>query len=259
MAVEAAAPVGAAVPRLVFLGTGASGGTPGEGRSKRLESSMLATCDAGAVLVDVGRGFAARREEVGRIDAVILTHGHADAIGGLAALGDWRREQGSAPLPVYAAAATIDAACRRFARLDHCDFRAVTPRERLEVAGWTVSPTLVPHARDPDRFPTYAWKLDRAGRAVVYASDLARPTPELEDHCRGVDVLVVDGATYARRIFTHLRIDVDLPQLCRWDVGRIYLTQIGRSAPVHDELVEIVRRLCPRAAPAYDGFETALA
>lgn len=89
---------------------------------------------------------------------------------------------------------------------------------------------------------------------IVYASDVAQPTPNLARFARGADLLVIDGATYRRTIFTHLRIDRDLPTMCRWDVGRILLTQIGRSAPAHDELKRIVAALCARATPAYDGL-----
>jgi phosphoribosyl 1,2-cyclic phosphodiesterase len=42
--------------RLVFLGTGASGGTPGSGRSERRESSLLIE-DGGSILLDVTRDF----------------------------------------------------------------------------------------------------------------------------------------------------------------------------------------------------------
>src|SRR5665213_1383848 len=64
-----------AVMRILFLGTGASGGTPGYGRSRRLESSLLVS-DAIELLVDVTRHFAVQAERVGRIDAILLTHGH---------------------------------------------------------------------------------------------------------------------------------------------------------------------------------------
>ena len=54
---------------------------------------------------------------------------------------------------------------------------------------------------------------------------------------RGANLLVINGATYGRRIFTHLRIDDDLPSICECEVDRIFLTQIGRSAPPHEQLL----------------------
>ena len=69
---------------------------------------------------------------------------------------------------------------------------------------------------------------------------------------------MIDGATYGRRIFTHLRIDDDLPSICEWEVDRIFLTQIGRSAPPHEQLQRTVAHLCRRARPAYDGLTVRL-
>ena len=58
-----------------------------------------------------------------------------------------------------------------------------------------------------------------------------------------------------RPLYSHLRCDRALPVVCDWDVRRIALTQIGRSAPPHDRLARRVRALCAKALPAYDGLE----
>ncbi len=244
-------------PRIRFLGTGAGGGTPGAGRSQRRESCALVLGADTTILVDVGGDIDPTETQLKRCDAVVLTHGHSDAIGGLAALGRVRPAD-AAPVLVYALPATIAAAERRFAQLQHCDFRPFRPGDRARVGGWTLSCLKVPHASNPIRFPTVAWKLTNSGRRLVYASDVARLTSRLRKFSRGAGLLVLDGATYHRSIFSHLRIDEHVPQVCRWPVDRILLTQIGRSAPPHDELALVVSELCERAAPAYDGLEIAL-
>lgn len=58
---------------------------------------------------------------------------------------------------------------------------------------WTITWREVPYARDSERFPTVAWQLTRAGRTVVYASDVARPTSGLCELAPGAAALVVDG------------------------------------------------------------------
>jgi hypothetical protein len=115
----------------------------------------------------------------------------------------------------------------------------------------------VPHAGEA-RFPTFAWRLEADGAVVVYASDVAALTPELERFSDGAELLVIDGAMWRRQLFSHLTIDRELPRLCRWRVGRIVLTQIGRTAPRHERLAREVARLCPRAAPAHDELELSL-
>jgi phosphoribosyl 1,2-cyclic phosphodiesterase len=237
--------------RLVFLGTGASGGTPGKGRSRRHESSLLLESRA-SVLLDVTRDFGVQSRRLRRVDAVLLTHAHRDAAGGIPALGRWL--SGREPVPVLAARDTISALQRRHRRLGHCKFVPVLPGARRQIGTWMVDAIEVPHTADP-RVPTYAWRLRSAAGTLVYASDVARPTARLRRFAAGADALVIDGATWRRTIYTHLRIDRDLPAICAWDVRRIVLTQIGRSAPRHEQLVREVRRLCRRATAAFDGLE----
>jgi phosphoribosyl 1,2-cyclic phosphodiesterase len=207
------------------------------------------------LLIDVTRDFRRQARGVGRIDGVLLTHAHRDACGGIPELRRWLARRDATPLRVFAAPETIMALERRHRRLDHCDFAAVRADQRRRIGQVEVVAVEVPHARER-HFPTFAWKLRQAGSTLVYASDVARLTPELERFSRGASVLVIDGAMWGRRLFSHLTIDRHLPRLCDWRVDRILLTQIGRTAPPHDRLIRDVRNLCPRAEPAHDGLKT---
>jgi glyoxylase-like metal-dependent hydrolase (beta-lactamase superfamily II) len=205
-----------------------------------------------AVLLDVTRHFAGQAHWIHGLDAVLLTHGHRDAAGGLAQLRRWWTASGSAkPIPVYAHAATLAILRRRFAAFDHVTPVAVRSGEPLTLGRLTASAVDVPHARD---CPTFAWRVDDGDVVMVYASDVARLTPELESACRDAALLVLDGAMWGRSLYTHLRIDRELPEVCRWPVARIVLTQIGRSAPPHERLTREVASLCARAGPAFDGM-----
>jgi phosphoribosyl 1,2-cyclic phosphodiesterase len=238
--------------RLRFLGTGASGGTPGRGRSRRRESSL--SVEAGVrIVIDVTSDFERQSSALEGLDAVLLTHAHADACGGIAQLRRWLRARDMDRVPLYASAATIAALKRRFRRLDHCDFKPVRPGQRRRLGGVELSPLEVPHALE-ERFPTFAWRIRQGRQALVYASDVARLTPELEKFSRGASLLVIDGAMWRSQLFSHLTIDRELPHLCRWRVEQIVLTQIGRTAPPHDRLEHATRRLCARARPGYDGL-----
>lgn len=180
-----------------FLGTGAAGGTPGRGRSRRLESSLL--LEGGErILIDVTRRFP-QQEDFDRLDAILLTHGHADVAGGFASLRAWWRHHDHGPIPVYAHPLVIEQVQARFRRLDHVLLMPVRSREEVQIGGWRAQPLSVPHAADPSTFPTYAWKLSAGRASIVYASDVARPTPDLEAFTHGVAVLIVDAATYGRR------------------------------------------------------------
>jgi phosphoribosyl 1,2-cyclic phosphate phosphodiesterase len=235
---------------LRFLGTGASGGTPGHGRSRRLESSLLVEGEV-SILIDVTRHFADQSSAIRSLDAVLLTHAHADAIGGMARLRRWWQERGGAPIPVHASAETIEVLERRFERLDHCRLIPLRDGQRRRIGPWSITPRTVPHAREK-RYRTFAWKLRGDKVQIVYASDVSKLTHALERFSRGSSILVIDGAMWQRQIFTHLTIDRALPVLCCWDVEQIVLTQIGKTAPQHETLKREVAARCARALPAYD-------
>ncbi len=213
--------------------------------------------DRASILLDVTRHFSEQAKSFERVDAVLVTHSHRDACGGIPQLRRWLDRRSAAPVDVLASAETIGALRRRYARLEHCRFIRVRGGERHRIGRLTVSALTVPHALDPHQ-PTFAWKLRAGTIALVYASDLARLTSELRRFCRKADLLVIDGALWRRRLFSHLTIDEALPELCRWPVERILITQIGRSAPVHELLEQDVRALCARAQPAYDGMTAEL-
>ena len=239
--------------RLLFLGTGASGGTPGHGRSARLESSLLIS-NGTTVLIDVTRHFRVQSELLSQIDAILLTHGHRDAVGGLPALRRrWLERGSSRPIEILLSEATAEVILGRYRRLEHCRFRTIASGESRRVGTLSVRALTVPHARDP-RFETFAWRVSTGTRSVVYASDVAHLTGELGRFSAGSAALVLDGAMWRKRLFSHLTIDEALPIACSWSTDSIILTQIGRTAPPHRQLQRQVTAHCPKALVAYDGL-----
>ncbi len=236
--------------KITFLGTGASGGTPGIGKSKRLESSLYIQ-DKTNILIDVTRNFYQQAATIKHIDYILLTHGHKDAIGGIPQLEHWSKTK--KPISVFAHEKTIGVIKRRYKRLDHYKFFEVKPNEQLVTDNLTIEAIEVPHSRSKD-FPTFAWKVTSRSKTIVYTSDIASITPELINFCQRINVLIIDGAMWRKKLFTHLTINMYLPDICGWKVKRIFLTQIGKSAPPHGRLAKEVHALCPKALPAHDGL-----
>ncbi|MBP0443878.1 MBL fold metallo-hydrolase [Roseomonas sp. SSH11] len=127
--------------RVTILGCGGSGGVPllggadargawgacdpSEPRNRRMRSSIaIQAPDGTTLLVDAGPDLRAQllAHGIGRVDAVLLTHSHADHVMGLDELRIMNRIMGRA-LPLYANAATLEDVTRRF---DYA-FRPVTP------------------------------------------------------------------------------------------------------------------------------------
>ena len=242
--------------QLTFLGTGAAGGTPGAGRSRRRESSLLVESGRARLLVDATTQLGEQIKAVTSLDAVVLTHAHRDAAGGLPLLDRWCNEHHRGPVRLLASPQAIALIEARGGLLS-LRLSSVEPGRSRRVAGLAVRATEVPHARDA-RYRTYAWRVSDGGAALVYASDVAAVEPPLARLTRGAQLLVIDGAMWRRRLFSHLTIDRELPALCRWPVERILLTQIGRTAPPHEQFARAVAELCPKAAPAFDGMTVEL-
>ena len=127
------------------------------------------------MLLELTRDFGPQSAFVEEIDAVLLTHSHRDASGGVPRLRRWLHERSAEPIDVYASAETIAASRGRYVRLDCCRFIEVRDGERHRVGRVTVTALTVPQALDP-HCPTFAWKLRAGPNAVVYASDVARLT-----------------------------------------------------------------------------------
>ena len=105
---------------ILFLGTGTSTGVPLIGcgcevcrsrdpRDERLRSSALVTLGGRTLLLDAGPDFRAQclRRRVSRIDAVFITHAHADHLFGFDDIRRFNTMQGNAVIPCYAGPDTI--------------------------------------------------------------------------------------------------------------------------------------------------------
>ena len=118
------------------------------------------------LLTRVGRGLE-------NVDAVLITHGHADHTSGLRSL---LRERS---IPVYAApgvAETVKVA------------EAVEGGEVLDLGGLSATFFEVPHDA-----PTYGVALSDGDHACALATDLGEVAPEAERFLRGADALVLEA------------------------------------------------------------------
>ncbi|MGH9452624.1 MAG: MBL fold metallo-hydrolase, partial [Terriglobia bacterium] len=112
--------------RLIFLGTGTSTGVPvlachcatctsADSRDKRTRPSILLEFDGRVVVVDTSPDFREQglREHLGRVDAVLFTHTHADHIFGLDDVRVFNFRQKQA-IPIYGDQGSIDSIRRIF-------------------------------------------------------------------------------------------------------------------------------------------------
>jgi ribonuclease Z len=186
------------MPELVVLGTAAS--VPD---AKHDTIGLLLRGPGWAVLVDCGGSPLHKLARLGidgiKLDAVLLTHRHADHIYGLPMLvqGLWLAGR-SDPLPVYGPEQTLERARRLLELFDLAErddmfaleWHPVPLREDrrvVEIGGVQVTASPVVHGRNDTlalRFQDVA-----SGRAVVYTGD-TEPCPAVARLASGVDLLL---------------------------------------------------------------------
>lgn len=228
--------------KLTFLGTGTSVGIPVIGcdcpvccsqdpRNRRHRSSVYVEVGGFHVVIDTSMDF---REQVltyhvKRIDAVLITHSHADHIFGLDDIRRFNTLQG-AMIPVYGSEGTVADLKRIFTYVDQSVPEPGVYRPRLKFCpvkgSFPAGPVMVEalpvlHGRTE----TYGYRLDCEGRSVGYVPDCKEMPERTVERLQGVDVMILDGLRH-RAHPTHLTVAGALELLARIGAKRSYLTHI---------------------------------
>lgn len=143
------------------------------------------------LLIDAGISFLQIRTrlellgwEVDRVRAVAISHEHTDhiaAIPMLLAKTDWSFLATEETLAAVMTAYDLDIPVHRWISL-----KTGHPQEWH---GWTILPFSIPH----DAVDPVAFRLEHGGIAAVVATDLGHPTTLVTEHCRDLDLLVLES------------------------------------------------------------------
>jgi ribonuclease BN (tRNA processing enzyme) len=178
--------------RLTVLG-GAGAWPPAGGAC----SGYLVEHDGFRLLVDPGYAIVPRLLEIvpaSAIDAVLVSHGHADHVADLNPLLR-ARVMGDAPPPPLPAYALPDAlrpvlALDRIESLtDACDVREFEAGDGFTIGPFAIDSRLLPHS-----MPNAGFRISASGRSITYTGD-AGPSDVLVDLADGTDLLLAE-ATY---------------------------------------------------------------
>ncbi len=253
--------------KLTFLGTGTSFGVPQVGcgcavcrssdpRDKRTRVGALVETDEGArLLIDTPPELRLQLIAAGvdRVDAVLLTHDHADHTHGI---DDTRAlsQRRDAPLEFYGPADTLDRLSKRFQYIFDDNIRALPgtskpqgravpleDRQETEIAGVTVLPIAVPHG--PVRVFGY-----RIG-PLAYVTDAKVIADDVVAALKGARVLVLN-ALFRTFHPTHMSIPDAVRVAQAVGAERTYLTHL-----THDNFHADLESELPRGiSPAFDGL-----
>lgn len=229
---------------------------PGEPRNVRLRSSILVESGGERVLVDCGPDLRQQllAANVGRLDAVIITHDHGDHVHGIDELRPIAQALGH-PVPLLGRAETLASLEHRFAyAFAKSEFYPPIVEAREITGDWRFGQATVRFVDQPHGdTSTLGIRFDQAGKAVAYAIDFSDLTAEMANLYEGVDLWIADCLTREPHP-THAHLEGVLGWARELDVGRLYLTHMGNGLDYRTLLGE----LPDWAAPAHDGLEIVL-
>lgn len=251
--------------KVTFLGTGTSFGVPIIGctcpvctsddpRNRRRRASIVIEHEQRVLVVDTPPDF---REQVldhgvARVDAVLITHAHADHIFGFDDLRSFYWMKGE-PLPVFAAPGTIDTLRGIFGYVEKeipkgasvLRVRFIKVTEPFEAEGVSVLPVPVEHGKQL----IYGYRFDVDGGSLGYVPDCSGMPDESVAALQGVDVMVLDALKHGPHP-THFSLDESLEVLQRIGAASSYITHMGHTL----EHVETQNSLPPSVSVPYDGL-----
>jgi len=213
-------------------------------KSKRLQSSIAIENEGSTILVDCTENFDEQKKLLKQVNAVLLTHAHSDAIGGLKKLDSWL----NAKIPVFAAKHTIAKIKGKFSNLE---FKEIKPLQKFELFGLKIIPLPVKHSVQPGFDPTFAYYFSDSF-TFVYAEDVESIPKESWKYFKGVDLLFLDAASYKKKMFGHLTMQQSILVGLKAGAKNLYLAQIGHSYPPHEEIEKEARKLLRELDPSSD-------
>jgi phosphoribosyl 1,2-cyclic phosphate phosphodiesterase len=239
------------MPEITFLGTGTSNGVPVIGcdcdvcrssdpRDRRTRTSALIRYDEHSVLIDTATELRAQAlaNDVRRVDAVLMTHAHADHTGGFDDLRRFNELQG-AHIPVYADPGTAAMLRERYAYTftDLFPFYGGKPDLMLheidgtfELFGRQIVPVPVLHGR----LPITGFRIGD----LAYVTDAKEIPSSSLDLLRDLDVLVLNGLR-VRAHPTHLSFSEAIDVIQAVQPRRAYLVHLSHETS-HIEAERVV-------------------
>jgi riboflavin kinase/FMN adenylyltransferase len=221
----------------------------------RLRPSLLLSRNGQNVVIDTTPDFRqqALRAGIERLDAILLTHGHADHILGFDDIRPFNIRQ-NAPMPVYGSEATFEVMRRTFAYVfDKRPTLSTVPSVTLHVVNGPFELMGTPFVPVPLLHGDVEVLGFRFGRAA-YLTDFGSIPESSIALLRDLDVLILDALRDVPHPM-HQTVEQAVTLIERVRPGQAWFTHIAHDLP-HAETNERLRKLgLKHVALAYDGLQ----
>ncbi|PRD47511.1 MBL fold metallo-hydrolase [Sphingobacterium haloxyli] len=248
--------------RVTFLGTGTSQGVPviacqcavcqsTDTRDKRLRTSVMIQFDNDTnVVIDTGPDFRYQmlREDVRKLDAVLVTHAHKDHIAGMDDLRAFNYQQQQS-IPIYGTAITHESLKREFyyafgeqkyPGVPRLELRPITTGDAFRVGTQSIMPIEVMHYK----MPVMGFRIGN----FAYITDAKTISEESKALLKGIDTLVVNALQEEPHI-SHFTKEEAIAFAEEIQTKSTYLTHISHRFGKHEH---IERTLPEGIRVAYD-------
>jgi len=248
--------------KITFLGTGTSQGVPviacecetcmsDDNRDNRLRTSILIEKDETSLVIDAGPDFRQQmlRENVRRLDAIILTHEHKDHIAGMDDVRAFNYKSQDA-IDIYAEERVQKAVKKEYSYVFAEHQYPGIPKMRLNpineygfaVNGISLIPLRVFHYR----LPVYGFRIGN----FAYITDANYIPEETKEKLFGVKYFVINALRKEKHI-SHFSLREAIDLVREISPRKAFITHISHQMGRHEE-VSIT--LPPGIILAYDGL-----
>ncbi len=252
--------------KITFLGTGASHGIPVIGckcdvcssaniKDKRLRSSIFIKTDKNNIVIDAGPDFRQQmlRENIIKVDAVLLTHEHKDHTAGLDDVRAYNYLMHKA-MSVYAEGRVVDSIKREYSYVFSNDKYPGTPELDLHIVQNKVfeinDDEIIPVQVFHNMLPVFGYKINN----FAYITDAKTITDNEKEKLKDLDVLVLSALRKNTHI-SHMGLKEVIDTIEELKPRKTYLTHISHMQYSYNELDAL---LPANVFPAFDGLSIEL-
>jgi len=248
--------------KITFLGTGTSQGVPliacecpvcqsDDPRDNRLRSSVMIEINKTIIIIDAGTDFRQQmlREKVRHIDAVLITHGHKDHIGGLDDIRAFNYVTGK-PVDIYASQETeIDIrrelyyafSSQQYPGIPRINIRQVDLKP-FQLNGINILPLDISH----HFLSILGYKIED----FTYITDCSTIPDETMSSIYKTRILVINALRKTEHI-SHLSLSQALDLIEKIQPEKAYITHLSHLMGKHGD---VSKELPENVELAYDGL-----